>query len=288
MRWTRATSDSNLVDKRVFDLWFTTGEQPVLVQLVTTTSIPIDGERTFRLTTTGSFQWQVGVKHAEGTFVLEIPAECASASTTCWPRSRGAISSNCWVSRHRRWNCTSLQGNQVNLSQQFGKKVVVLIFWASWCAPSTDRIGSLNEFVALCEKAGAAVYAINLGEDRDTVNRTVTDKGFQGTVLLDPQAAAVKEYRIEEIPVTFLIGKEGTVQAYQKGSSDQSRERIRADAAVVMSGKSLVPKGSSILPFPDFLLPRSLVGWRARGGTYCQVSVMRLQISLVRQSAAVG
>ena len=63
-------------------------------------------------------------------------------------------------------------------------------------------------------------------------------------MLLDPPAAAVQAYRIGEIPVTFLIGKEGTVQAYQKGSSDQSRERIRADAAVLMSGKMLVPKGS--------------------------------------------
>ena len=169
----------NLLDKQLFDLWFTTGEQPVLTKLVTTTSIPIDGERTFRLTTTGTFQWQVGEKHAEGTFALEIPAGARRVNDLLAALQEGDIE-QLLGQPAPALELTSLQGTQVNLSQQFGKKVVVLIFWASWCAPSTDRMGSLNEFVALCEKAGAAVYAINLGEDRDTVSRTVTDKGFRG------------------------------------------------------------------------------------------------------------
>ena len=138
---------------------------------------------------------------------------------------------------------TSLQGTPINLAQHLGKNVVVLVFWASWCAPSTDRMGSLNEFVAACEKAGAAVYAINLGEDRDVVSKTVADRGFQGTVLLDPQEKAVQAYRISALPVTVMIGKDGTVQAYQLGSGDQSRERIRADVAALIAGKTLVPKG---------------------------------------------
>jgi hypothetical protein len=104
-------------------------------------------------------------------------------------------------------------------------------------------MGSLNEFVASCEKAGAAVYAINLREDRDVVSKTVADRGFLGTVLLDPQEKAVQAYRISALPVTVMIGKDGTVQAYQLGSSDQSRERIRADAAALISGKTLAPKG---------------------------------------------
>ena len=63
-----------LVGQRVFDLWFTTGDQPVLTKLVTTTTIPIDDQRTFQLTTSGLFQWKIGVTHPEGTFTLAIPA----------------------------------------------------------------------------------------------------------------------------------------------------------------------------------------------------------------------
>jgi hypothetical protein len=233
----------NLLDKRVFDLWFTTGDQPMLTRLVTTTAIPIDGERIFRLTTTGSFQWQVGIQHPEGTFSLEIPAGARRVNDLLAALQEGDIE-QLLGKPAPPLEFTSLRGNKVNLSQQFGKNVVVLIFWASWCAPSTDRMGSLNEFVALCEKAGAAAYAINLGEDRDTVSRTVMEKGFTGTVLLDPQAESLQAYRIGAIPVTILIGKDGTVQAYQTGSTDQARERVRGDAAALISGKTLAPKGS--------------------------------------------
>ncbi|MHB0957864.1 MAG: redoxin domain-containing protein [Pirellulaceae bacterium] len=232
-----------LLDNRVFDLWFTTGEQPVLTRLVTTTSLPIDGERTFRFTTTGSFRWQAGVQHAEGTFAVEIPAGARRVHDLLAALQEGDIS-QLLGQPAPVLQLANLQGTQVSLASQLGKYVVVLIFWARWCAPSTDRMGSLNEFVTSCEKAGAAVYAINLGEDRDTVSRTVTEKGFEGTVLLDPQAQAVQAYRIGAIPLTVLIGKDGTVQAYQAGSSDQVRERIRADAAALISGKTLVPKGS--------------------------------------------
>ena len=110
----------NLLDKRVFDLWFTTGEQPVLTKLVTTTSIPIDGERTFRLTTTGTFQWQVGVKHAEGTFALEIPAGARRVNDLLAALQEGDIE-QLLGQPAPALELTNLQGNQVNLSQQFGK-----------------------------------------------------------------------------------------------------------------------------------------------------------------------
>ncbi len=231
-----------LVDKRVFDLWFTAGDQPVLTRLVTTTSIPIDGERTFRLTTSGSFQWKVGVTHPEGTFTLAIPAGARRVNDLLAALQEGDIE-QLLGKPAPALELVSLQGTKVKLADQLGKNVVVLIFWASWCAPSIDGMPSLNEFVAACEKGGAAVYAINLGEDRDTVNNTVTEKGYTGTVLLDPGAESLQAYRIGAIPVTILIGKDGTVQAYQSGSTEEAREQIRAYAAALMSGKTLVPKG---------------------------------------------
>ena len=53
------------------------------------------------------------------------------------------------------------------------------------------------------------------------VNNAVKEYGYQGTVLLDPGAASVQAYRIGEIPMTFLVGQDGTVQTYQSGSTDE-------------------------------------------------------------------
>lgn len=231
-----------LVDKRMFDLWFTTGDQPVLTKLVTTTSIPIDDQRTFQMMTSGLFQWKVGVTHPEGTFTLAIPEGARRVNDLLAALQEGDIE-QLLGQPAPPLELVNLQGTKVNLADQLGKKVMVLIFWTSWCAPSTDLMPALTEFVAASEKGGAAVYAINLGEDRDTVSNAVTEKGYQGTVLLDPDAASVQLYRIGAIPMTFLIGKDGTVQAYQSGSTDEVRQQIRVQTAALISGKTLLPKG---------------------------------------------
>lgn len=229
-----------LLDKRVFDVWFTTGRQPELYRLVTTTDIPIDDQQTFQLTTTSSFQWRVGVTHPSGTFELAIPANARRVSDLLAALQEGDIGQLLGKAAPDL-ELETLQGTRVSLSAARTRQVVILICWASWCAPSTDRIASLNEFVALCQRSGAALYAINLGEDRDTVQRAVTEAGFTGQVLLDPRAETLAAYRVQTIPVTILIGKDGTVQAYHSGSTDAVRERIRADAAALLAGQTLVP-----------------------------------------------
>jgi hypothetical protein len=229
-----------LVDKRVFDVWFTTGPQPELYRLVTTTDIPIDDQRTFQLTTTSLFQWRVGVTHPAGTFEVAIPPDARRVNDLLAALQDGDIG-QLLGKPAPDLELESLQGTRVNLSAARTRQVVVLICWASWCAPSTDRMASLNEFVALCERGGAALYAVNLGEDRSTVQRTVAETGFTGQVLLDPRAETLAAFRVQTIPVTILIGKDGTVQAYHSGSTDAVRERIRADAAALLAGQTLVP-----------------------------------------------
>ena len=232
-----------LVDKRVFDLWFTTGDQPVLTKLVTTTSIPIDDQRTFQLTTSGVFQWQVGVTHPEGTFALDIPPGARRVNDLLAALQEGDIE-QLLGKPAPPLELATLQGTRVKLADHLGQQVIVLIFWASWCAPSTDVMPALNEFVAEAEQGGAVVYAINLGEDPQAVSQAVAAKGYRGTVLLDPEAQSLQSYQIGVIPVTVLIGRDGTVQGYQSGSTAEARQQIRAQAVALMSGQSILPKGA--------------------------------------------
>ena len=118
-----------------------------------------------------------------------------------------------------------LDGGRVSLAEHLGKRVVILIFWASWSAPSTEGMGSLNEFVEQCRRQDAPVFAVNLGEDVATVRQTVAEMGYRGSVLLDARAESLKVYKMGALPITILIGKDGTVQAYHTGSTPEVRAR---------------------------------------------------------------
>lgn len=232
-----------LIGDDLLDLWFTTEAQPLLSRLVVTKKIAIDHERSFQLVTDGTFTWQVGIKHAEGTFALPLPPEAKRVDDLLATLEERGVE-QLLGKPAPALELTDLQGTPVTLTQQLGKQVVVLIFWASWCAPSVENMDSLNEFVATCDKAGGVVYFINLGDPREVVAATVKEKGLQGRVLLDPESATLGSYPVGAIPVTILIGKDGTVQAVEAGISEETRKRIRAAAQTLLSGKTLVPAGS--------------------------------------------
>lgn len=228
-----------MIDQRVFDLWFTTGAEPILAKMVTTTNIPIDAQRTFSLVTTSTFEWKIGGPHPSGTFQLQLPPEARRVNDLLAALQEGDVA-QLLGQPAPKLELTDVNGARVNLADDLGRRVVVLIVWASWCAPSRDGMGSLNEFVELCERQNARVYAINLGEAADVVRQTVAETGFRGPVLVDARSESLAAYKMGSLPTTILIGQDGTVQSYHTGSTAEVRSRVRDDAAALIAGKKLV------------------------------------------------
>ncbi len=228
-----------LKDKRLLDAWFSTGDKPMLVKLATTLTIPIDDQQTFRLVTTSSFTWKTGGPLPEKTFAVSLPPDAHRVDDLLSALQDGDIR-QLLGKPAPPLELKDLTGKTVRLADYFGKKVTVLIFWASWCAPSTNDMDTLNAFVAEAEGNGAAVLAINLGEELSQVKASVDEHRYRGTVCLDPNSKSLDVYQFGAIPVTILIGKDGTVQAFHNGSTPEARQRIRQDAAALLSGKQLV------------------------------------------------
>ncbi len=224
-----------LADNRVLDTWFLVGDKPLLAKLVRTVSIPIDAQRTFQLTTTNVFKWEIDGPVPDSTFAVQIPADAKKVSDLFAALRNGDVAQ--LVGKMAPdFQLTDLQGKTVRLSDYRGRAPVVLIFWATWCAPSTESMPSLNDFLQIARRVGVAVFAINLGEPADKVRRFTAARGYQGTVLLDPKTQTLNTFRIGSIPVTILIGKDGKVNSYFLGSSPEVRSRIR-QATQAMVGK---------------------------------------------------
>ncbi|MGM0490504.1 MAG: redoxin domain-containing protein [Planctomycetota bacterium] len=230
----------DLVDKRVMDVWFTTEKIPMLVQLATTEKIPINERKTVQLVTTSKFKWNVGGPLPAATFTVDIPPDARGVDNLLAALRDGDIR-QLLGKPAPLLELNDTNGATRRLAEYRGKKVMVLIFWASWCAPSTNRMNSLNEFVAEAEKKGAVVWAINLGETLAQVKKCVKEYKYTGSVLLDPETKALDKYLFGQLPMTVLIGKDGTVQAFHSGSTEEARHRIRQDTATLLEGEKLVP-----------------------------------------------
>ncbi len=66
---------------------------------------------------------------------------------------------------------TTSAGDQVT-PRNFGGKVLVLNFWASWCAPCVEEAPSLNEFAKTFKNAGVVVLGRERGSQRADVTTT--------------------------------------------------------------------------------------------------------------------
>lgn len=112
---------------------------------------------------------------------------------------------------------TSLTGETFQLSGLRGE-VVLLNFWATWCAPCEAEMPTLEDRAKTFSGNGFRVVGVNADDEK-----TITIESFLGRVpvsfpiLLDPGLVVSDLYRVRGLPTTYLIDREGVVRAVQAG-----------------------------------------------------------------------
>ncbi len=101
------------------------------------------------------------------------------------------------------------QGREVTPTS-FGGKVLVLNFWATWCAPCVEEIPALNEFQKQFAKAGVVVVAISVDKNPQKYRNFLERIPVSFETARDPDANVSAEYGTFQYPETYII-KDGRV-----------------------------------------------------------------------------
>lgn len=115
------------------------------------------------------------------------------------------------------FSLTDLDGNTVSLSDYRGEKNVYLNFWASWCGPCKLEMPDIEEIHREYQDKDIVVLTVNGGESQNVVERYIDNNGFSFTVLLDPDMTVSKLYKVNSIPVSVFIDKEGKIRSQRVG-----------------------------------------------------------------------
>ncbi|MES9824932.1 MAG: TlpA disulfide reductase family protein [Candidatus Thiodiazotropha endolucinida] len=124
----------------------------------------------------------------------------------------------------------SLQGENVPISlNEFKGKVVLLDFWASWCAPCRASFPWMNEMQSRYRSQGLEVIAINLDKKRALADAFLAKTPANFTVAFDPMGEVASQYDLKGMPASFLIDGQGRILDSHVGfflSETEQRERV--------------------------------------------------------------
>lgn len=103
-----------------------------------------------------------------------------------------------------------LNGKEVSLSNYKGKKVF-LNFWATWCPPCKAEMPEMEKLYQETKDSDLVILAVNLDEDKDTVQKFINSNKYNFPVLLDTGNIVASQYEVVSIPTSFFIDKEGNI-----------------------------------------------------------------------------
>lgn len=116
-------------------------------------------------------------------------------------------------------------GKKVSLSAYTGKgKVVLLDFWASWCAPCIQEMPSLVKAYAKYKDKGFEIVGVSLDQDKSAWQNAVKSNNMTWVQLIDAEGDAAKVFEISSIPFTLLLDKEGNVYAMNLRGDDLEKK----------------------------------------------------------------
>ncbi|MEG9432027.1 TlpA family protein disulfide reductase [Terriglobus sp. ADX1] len=115
-------------------------------------------------------------------------------------------------------------GAQTIQLSQFRGKVVLLNFWATWCAPCIDELPSLQRLQAL--RPDIQVVAVSIDDDTDAYNKFLQQYSINLLSARDGTQGANLKYGSVRVPETFLIDRQGNIRRKFIGPQEWTNSEI--------------------------------------------------------------
>jgi cytochrome c biogenesis protein CcmG/thiol:disulfide interchange protein DsbE len=102
----------------------------------------------------------------------------------------------------------------------FGGKLLVLNFWATWCTPCLQEMPSLDQFQKTLAPEGVVVLGVSVDKNAQTYQNFLGRVQVAFQTARDPEAKISAGYGTFKYPETYIINREGKVVEKIIGATD--------------------------------------------------------------------
>lgn len=115
---------------------------------------------------------------------------------------------------------TTLDDQKSSLKDYQGQ-YVLLNFWATWCPPCLEEMPSMETVYQRYQDKGFTVVAISSDEGgKADISPFIEKLGVTFPILIDADKTVSKVYGAVNLPLSFLLNREGHVIAGSEGARD--------------------------------------------------------------------
>ena len=115
----------------------------------------------------------------------------------------------------------------VNLNDYKGK-LVILNFWATWCAPCREEMPSLDNLQFNQKLGNLKIFPINIGNENLSKSQIFFEelniKNLE--IYFDSSITLAKKFKLRGVPTTILFNKQGYEFARIIGSIDFNNDKF--------------------------------------------------------------
>ena len=112
--------------------------------------------------------------------------------------------------------------------KDFKGKLLILNFWATWCAPCKEEMPSLDDLQSNINLDNLKIFPINIGQENTLKAESFFNKlNIQNLdIYFDSSITLAKKFSLRGVPTTILLNKEGKEFARIIGSIDFNDEKF--------------------------------------------------------------
>lgn len=128
---------------------------------------------------------------------------------------------------------------------RFRGKVVIVDFWASWCAPCRQSFPWPNQMQAKYRDRGLVVIGVNVDRERAEAERFLERTPAEFQIVYDPEGSLAAQYQVPGMPSSYLIGRDGEQVGVHVGFRNGMRQQREAELERLLSDQALARAAAS-------------------------------------------
>ncbi len=123
----------------------------------------------------------------------------------------------------------------------YAGRVVIVDFWASWCAPCKASLPWLQTLAETYKDQGLTVLLVNVDRDRKAAEAMLAKEGISLPVTWDPDGKIAAAYRLEGMPSSYVYGRDGKLRDSHLGFDPRRTDELERGVTALLAEQPARP-----------------------------------------------